>query len=343
MAVEIRLSRRTALRGMAAFAAIDWLHTSAAFAQTPEVTPAHHSDAAGGSGIAAFSDPEASAEDLAHAWFNLLIKASSGEAADSGSGDQSPAMAFVQPYLDPAFQLQRASGVRYVATNYEPADVEEFAIQNVRETRPADNLIVARYAVQASESTPNDTEVILSDALAPRLSVFRWDDALAMWLMVSHANFNIPVSTICDKVPLKPVLNPMVPTTHDDVALGVALVEAAAAAGVAGNTLPVLDPQVQVQTAAGYGYTTTAERPGETKLEPSMRSDYLVTRHDDVIVVSYRGAPSGQVNAVEVASEESPRMITFRLNEEGEWKAIATAYFSTVAEVPEGVDCTPRG
>lgn len=338
MAADVQLSRRTALRGMAAFAAMNCLRAPAAFAQTPEATTADQSDA---NGVAAFSDPEASAEELAQAWFNLLILASGEDAAGSGSSDPAAALAIMQPYLDPAFQLQRASGVRYVATDYAPATVEAYTIQDVRETRPADNLIVARYAVQASESTLGGTNVVLSDVLAPRLSVFRWDDAAAMWLMVSHANFNIPVATICEKEPLQPALNPMVPTTHDDVALGVSLVEAAAAAAVAGDTLPVLDPQVQVQTAAGYGYTTTAERPGETKLKPNVRHDYLITRHDDVIVASYRSAPSGEVNAVEVASEESPRMITFRLNEEGEWKAIATAYFSTVASVPDGVDCTP--
>lgn len=334
MAGMVRVSRRTALLGSATLAVNTLARQPGASARTPAATPASESAL---SGLEAFADPAATAADLVNAWFTLLTIASDGR---TEGGDADPAAA-IEPYLDPAFQLQRASGERYVATDFVPAQVEAFTIQNVRETRPAANLVVARYAVRAIESTAADTSMVLSDELAPRLSVFRWDEDVASWLMISHANFNTPVSTICDESGLEPALNPMVPTAHDDVVLGVSLVEAASAAAVEGNTLPVLDPQIQVQTAGGYGYTTTAEREGETKLKPSTRRAFLVTRHEDVIVVSFRGSPSGTVNAVEVSSEESPRLLTFRLNEQGEWKVIATAYFSTVASVPDGIDCAP--
>lgn len=290
-------------------------------------------------GLEAFMDPTASAEDLTQAWFALLSQASVDRAGVGDAEAIAKSMELVLPWLDPAFQILRATGERYVADTYVPASIGEFSIDDVRETRPAENLVVARYGVRTPGAATADTSMVLSDELAPRLTVFRWDDAAARWLVLSHANFNVPVSTICDAIPLTPALNPPVPTIHDDVLLGISLVEAAAAAAYAGDTTPVLDPNIQVQTAGGYGYTTLAERPGETKLEPGLVENFLVTRHDDTIVVSFRGAANGEVNEIEMNSAEMPRMLTFRLNEEGEWKVIATAYFSTVAGVPEGVDC----
>jgi hypothetical protein len=293
----------------------------------------------------AFLDREATAEDLVQAWFTMLALSRAGgeTATPAASGQDDPARAFVGVVLDPAFQLVRAAGERYVAETYVPVELSNFTISDVRETRPADDLVVARYAIQIEGEIAPDTSLVLSDSAEPRLSVFHWDDAAGQWKLISHANFSSPISTVCDAVPLVPEMNPPVATSADDIALGISLVDAAAEAAADGNTLPVLDPQIQVQLASGFGYTTTDERPGETKLERSEVTNFLVTRNDNVIVVSFRGVPQGEVNEIEVKRVEAPRMITFRLNEEGAWKAIATAFFSTVAEVPEGVDCTPRG
>jgi len=293
---------------------------------------------------AAFLDRNATAEELVDAWFGMLslTGAATGKLGTTAEQD-ARSQEIIRPVLDPAFLLQRASGERYVAGTYVPADIDLFTIADVRETRPTDALVVARYAVQTTGASTADSNLVMSDELAPRLTVFRWDDAAAQWKVLSHANFNTPVAAICDHEPLAPTMNPEVATSAEDTALGVSLVEAAAAAAVAGDTLPVLDPQIQVQTAGGYGYTTTAERPGETKLEPSVMTDFLVTRNGDAIVVSFRGRARGEVNEVEMGDAESPRLITFRLNEQGEWKAIATAYFSPVAKVPEGVDCAAAG
>lgn len=340
MTDSTRIGRRQTLLGMAGIAALAAGVGGFGTADARTATPAAAAELAG---IEAFSDREASADALVEAWFALLSQTGVDRASAGDAEAIARSMDLVQPWLDPAFQILRASGERYVADTYVPASIDEFAIDGLRETRPAPNLVVARYGVRTTGSTTADTSLVLSDELAPRLTVFRWDDAAARWLVLSHANFNVPVSTICDVAPLTPPLNPPVPTIHDDVLLGISLVQAASAAAVAGDTLPVLDPNIQVQTAGGYGYTTTAERPGETKLAPSPVKDFLVTRHDDVIVVSFRGAASGQVNEIEMDGSESPRMLTFRLNEQGEWKVIATAYFSTVANVPADVDCEAAG
>jgi hypothetical protein len=42
----------------------------------------------------------------------------------------------------------------------------------------------------------------MSKDKAPRLTVFHWHEPDSGWKLLSHANFNTPVSAICDKDPL---------------------------------------------------------------------------------------------------------------------------------------------
>ena len=98
-----------------------------------------------------FSDKSATGEDLANAFFDLLSNTGSPSGTVGTTAEQDEASkALVKPYLDPAFLLQRASGERYTAETYLPADVDEFELGDVRETRPADDVVVVRYSVRAT-------------------------------------------------------------------------------------------------------------------------------------------------------------------------------------------------
>ena len=73
-----------------------------------------------------FSDKSATGEELANAFFDLLSNTGSPTGTVGTTAEQDEASrALVKPYLDPAFQIQRASGERYTAENYLPADVDE--------------------------------------------------------------------------------------------------------------------------------------------------------------------------------------------------------------------------
>jgi len=336
MSTTPRLGRRHLLHATAAAAAAASLRPFISAAQTPQPVPLAE---------ATFANREATGEDLVHAWF-LLLSATGAETGSLGTSAEqdAAAMAFIQPYLDAAFQLQRANGERYVATTYVPADIDLFAIEGLIETRPTDSLIVARYGVSAPGSSTADTNLVLSDELRPRLTSFRWDDTAAQWKVLTHANFNVPIATICGGEPLVQPPHPAVPTSEEDVTLGLNLMLALRDAILAGNLTPLLDQQTQIQHACGMGITTSAELvPAEYKYRSFEYSDLLVTRNEDVLAISYLGKPDGLVLGFEAVDEWHPRLIAFRRLEEGQWRVIASANFVNVKAVPAGVECVAAG
>ncbi|NQU36136.1 MAG: hypothetical protein HQ526_00895, partial [Actinobacteria bacterium] len=137
-----------------------------------------------------FADRGADGEALANGWYGLL--------AAPGTGS-----ALVQPYLDPAFQVQRASGQRYLASDYVPPDVDTFEISNVVATEPTDDIKVVRYGVSTPGATIPDSSIVFSSEISPRISVFRWNEDRGHWMVVSYAKFNTPVVAICNQTPVK--------------------------------------------------------------------------------------------------------------------------------------------
>jgi len=289
---------------------------------------------------AAFSDQSADGEALANAWFALLARTGSG----TGTAEVSPeavarAVELVKPYLDQAFQLQRATGQRYTRENYVPSDIDEFEISNLIVTEPRDGLKVLRFAISTPGATTPDSGMVMSDDLQPRLTVVRWDEELDRWLIVSHANFNTPVQAVCNQEPI--ILEfEEVSTSEEDQELGETLARTWFSLLVAGDGSPLLNPQVQGQSAGGSGYSTSAEyKPGQMKA--AELSDFVVTRNGDLLVVTLGVSAEGTVYAgsTKLGTKTNPRVLTFLQDDQGEWSLIATATFNPPADIPAGVEC----
>ncbi len=146
-----------------------------------------------------FKNKSSSGEALVTAFFDLLSNTGSpiGVVGTTAAQDEA-SKTLIKPYLDKAFLLQRASGERYIYETYNPADVDKFEVGDIRVTRPAQGVIVARYSVRATETLP-DAALLMSKSKAPRLTVFHWNTSDNRWKILSHANFNTPVASICDK------------------------------------------------------------------------------------------------------------------------------------------------
>ncbi len=276
-----------------------------------------------------FSDKGASGESLAAAWLELLTAA----------GKESNANSVVRPYLDPAFILQRASGKRYTADNYVPPLIESYEVGDVRETRPAPDVMVLRYSVRAAE-TASDTAVVMGKDKAPRLTVLLWNDKASRWQVVSHANFNVPVAAVCDRTPMTQM--PMSsPASPEDYKLGIDLVNKFIELLAASNTKLMLHPQVQVQTASGFGITTLAERKKASSASNMTYKDPLISRDGKLLVFSgYFLTPQHDFmkdNPLRVGIV--PHLLTFMQGEDGAWLMIANALFSPPSQIPEGTSC----
>lgn len=291
-----------------------------------------------------FSNKSATGEELANAFFDLLSNTGSPSGTVGTTAEQDEASkALVKPYLDPAFLLQRASGERYTAENYLPADVDDFELGDVRETRPAGDVVVVRYSVRATQTLP-DAALVMSKDKAPRLTAFHWSETDSRWKILSHANFNTPVSAICDQ---KPIVHSRAVSSSspDDQALGEHLLAQFYDLLMKGDAIAMLNPEIQVQSASGLGYTTLAERKSPSKYDDLHFEDALVTRNGDLLVISSYNL-AGQRSFMEVdqlRSGAAPSMSTFIQDDDGTWSIISVASFAAPKALPDGVACAPSG
>lgn len=327
MSIRKRISRRKAVF-LSALAAAEFVLPPARAAESTHVL--------------VFGDRNASGENLAHAFFQLLSLTGSRSGVITTTPEQDAASAeLVAPFLDPAFLLQRASGERYLAVNYMPSDVDTFEISHLRETRPSAGVIVVRYAVAAIATTP-DSGLILSAEKAPRLTVFRWSEARKRWLVVSHANFNTPVAAICSQKPVMTAGLPS-PVGQQQRHLGEELVRRWFDLLAREQGELMLNPQVQSQTAGGDGYTTIAERKRITVTSREL-DGYVVTHHEGLMVVSvYHRVAEANYMGTQLGTAKNPLVLTFQQAGDGAWMLIAIAIFCPPKQRPADVACIDPG
>jgi hypothetical protein len=306
----------------------------------PESLPAAFSDPE-----AAFADREASGEDLINAWFGLLALTGRGPGEVATTPEEVEAgMAIVRPYLDPAFTLMRATGQRYTAGNFVPLDIDGFELSDFVVTEPREDIRVIRYFVSQPGATAPDAGVVMSAEKAPRISVFRWDEALGHWVAVSYANFNGAIAAICEQDPI-PVTGEEPSASAEDEALGTSLVEQWRDVTTGQSSERFLHAASQIQLADGQGWPTADGEPIEWA--PAQAYDFAnvgVARNGDLLVVSFDAVVSDLVmEGDEYRDTASPRLLTYLLNPDGKWELIALANFSVPQGIPADVDCVSLG
>lgn len=299
------------------------------------------SGAATAAAPAAFQDREADGEALANAWFELLSQTGS-EAGTLGASEEQAqeGAALVRPYLDSAFILKRASGERHTADNYVPIDIDAYEISNVVVTSPREDIKVVRYAVSTPGAADLESGMLMSGELEPRLTVFRWDAELGHWVLVSHANYNHPVASICNQAPIT-VSGPLPDTSAEDVALGESLAEQWRQITLGESKEKVRHPEIQIQLADGQAWPTVDG--SEITWTPATAYEFdnlAVTRNDDLMVLSYDAVTSDlEMEGSEYRDTASPRLLTYLQSDEGKWEMIALANFTVPTEVPATLDC----
>lgn len=291
-----------------------------------------------------FSNRNATGQELARAFFDLLSQTGSPTGVVGTTAAQDKASkALVKPYLDPAFVIQRASGERYTAQTYLPADVDDFQLGDVRVSRPADGILVVRYSISTFQ-TLSDAALVMSKDKAPRLTVFHWSAGDKRWKVLSHANFNTPIAAICDNKPFSD--NGLKsPASPKDQALGEQLIGNFYDLIVKGDSLPTLHPELQFQSASGVGYTTLSERKKSTQYQRLTFDRALVTRNGRLLVVSSYTLAAQRTLMQDTAlrDDRAANLATFMQVDDGRWLLIAMASFAPGKALPEGAVCVPAG
>jgi hypothetical protein len=296
-------------------------------------------------GPSAFYDRGANGEQLANAYFELLKQASAAAATSDDPAEQArQSSAFVSPFLDPALQVQRASGERFTAGTFVPLRIPEFSVANVVTTTPREDITVVRYSLREPGAVDLGSATLMSDEYQPRLTVFRWDAALGQWMTVSHANFNNPVAAICNEIPV-PVTGEPPATSAEDFALGESLVAQHRSITLGETKGSLRHPEAQIQLGDGQGWPTADG--SQIKWTPASAyafEDLSVTRNEGLMVLSYSAVASDLVmEGASYRSSAAPRLLTFLLDTDGTWRYIALANFTVPAEVPDTVDCVNIG
>lgn len=293
---------------------------------------------------AALTDRDADGTALANAWVDLVSASGSGTGTAAPSAGSEKAEALVRPYLDPAFQLQRASGERYTADSYVPSDIRQFEVSDVVVTEPSDDVRVVRYGLSTAGAVLPDSGMVMSDEVAPRLTVFKWDEGAGHWDVVSHANFNSPVAAVCGVTPVQ-VESAQPDTSAEDVAIGESLVAQWRDITTGASKENVLNPQAQIQLADGQGWPNPDG--SQIKWTPAKAYDYAnlaVTRDGNLLVATYDAVVSDLVmEGAEYREQATPRLLTYMQNDAGTWELIGLANFTVPQGVPAGVDCKNVG
>lgn len=291
---------------------------------------------------AAFADRAASGEALANAWFSLLARGHANADADNSPQAVAAEQARIRPYLDPAFQAQRASGRRYDADDYVHVDITTYTVSDVVTTEPGEGVKVVRYVVSTPGATAPDRGWFLSDEARPRLEVFRWNAERGHWVVVSIANFNTPTAAVCNAVPVPWTAVP-VGTSTADAELGRSLVDQWRDTTL-GRREPTSNPDLTIQLADGQGWPNPAGTPiAWSPAQAYEVADVVTTRNGDLLVVSFVAVVSGlQLEGRAYSSERQPRLLTYMLNAQGRWRPIALANFVTPVTVAAGVECATR-
>lgn len=294
--------------------------------------------------VRTFNNKNATGDELARAFFDLLSATSSSTGTLGTTPEQTKtSQALVKPYLDPAFLLQRATGERYLAENYLPAHVDTFKIGGVTETRPFDGVRAVRYFVSAIETLPG-AALLMSKDKAPRLTVFHWSEKDLRWKILSHANFNTPVSAICNQKPL--VDNKTIsPANPEDQALGERLIGRFYELINKGDALPVLHPEIQFQSASGVGYERLPNRPAPSKYDELTFSNAIVTRNGRLMVVATYNATKQRtlMQNNPLRAGEAPNLSTFLQDATGDWRLISVSSFAAAKALPPGTECAQPG
>ncbi|MBL6634269.1 MAG: hypothetical protein O3B97_01785 [Actinomycetota bacterium] len=293
--------------------------------------------------VAAFADRDASGEALAYAWPSLVGRTGSDDGVRTATPQQvKDGIAFVRPYLDPAFQLQRAGGERYVRDDYVPPDFDAVEVSNVVTTQPRPDVKVVRYVLSTPDATVPDAGAVLTDEATPQLAVFRWDEQRGHWVVVSHANFVTPVAAICEQDPI-PVAKVRPDTSAADTRLGESLVAQWRDITTGKVRNPgARSPEGQIQLADGRGWPSA---DGDDTIEWKPAKAYevrnpAITRNGDVLVASYDAVASDiTIEGRKYRTLATPRLLTYLRDSGGAWKQVGLANFTVPTGVPAGVDC----
>lgn len=219
---------------------------------------------------------------------------------------------------------------------YMPSDIDEFTIEDVVLTQPAEGVLVVSYRVALPNRSDTVTGTVMKGEAMPRLTVLNWNDELKMWQVFSHADFDTPLAAICGRHE---------DTTHaqsrfdlQDIELGTEVID--------GFVKAMLADTLREHVLKGYQYVyasgerKTKDGPVRTHIKKNVeRSNLEAVRSGRLLAIRYDTPGVLTLDDGEVEPDVKPRLFTFYRDGDGKWRFIAAAVFSVTQTVAKGTDC----
>jgi hypothetical protein len=246
-------------------------------------------------------------------------------------------MADAMALLDDQALIQRSS-LNYGISKqtYRPTDIDEFEIERMSLTQPAEDVLVALYDVALPDRTDPATGEVFSGKSMPRLTVLRWSEDDQRWLIFSHADFDTPEATLCGVQttggPAKSVYLP------EDVALGTQIIDDLVQAKLADDNSVYADGY---QIVLASGERNTPSKPIASLTKPVEPSNVEAIRSSDLMAIRYDMPNALNVDGELLAQKFNPRLLTYQVRADGQWELIASAVFGLTQGVADGIDCVP--
>ncbi len=219
---------------------------------------------------------------------------------------------------------------------YVPTDIDEFKVEEVVLTRPADEVLVASYRVSLPDRTDTVTGTVLSGESMPRLTVLQWNESLHMWQVFSHADFDAPSAAVCGTEKKqnysKSSFDP------EDIALGNEIMDEFVKA--------MMDDQLKDHVLKGYQYVyasgekKTKDGPVRTTIKKNVdRANLEAVKSGRLIAIRYDTQGVLTLDDGGIEPDVKPRLFTFYKADDGAWRFIAAAVFSVTQKVASGTKC----
>ena len=265
-----------------------------------------------------------------------VAKPSGAGEADAAIVNSAEAKAVVNLYDDDAI-IQRAR-LNYGLTKktYVPNYTGPFEISNVAVSRTSATVLVASFDVRLPDRTSLQSGNVYSGDAMPRIMVMRWNEQSSMWKIFSHGDFDAPRSYLCgaDKefMPPKSAFKP------EDVDLAGKLWDKVQASSLKGNPTTMQSRGFQYVFASGERKTA----PGKVRARLKQREEITnieSIKSGDLMVMRFDSISPMEIDGQDVDHALHPRLVTFHLDDDGQWRMNAIAVFHVTAKLAADVQC----
>lgn len=244
--------------------------------------------------------------------------------------------AVVKLYDDDAL-IQRAR-LNYALTKktYVPNYTGKYTVSNVAVSQTSETVLVISFDVLLPDRVSLQSGNVYSGDPMPRILVMRWNEPEAMWKIVSHGDFDAPRSYLCgadkDFMPPRSTFRP------DDIELANELWDKVQASSLKGTP--------QVMQSKGFQYVfSSGERktaPGKVRARLKQREEIVnveAVRSSDLFVLRFDSVSPMTIDEQDVEGALRPRLVTFHMDADGQWRMNAIAVFQVTATFAANVAC----